>query len=138
MNISSEPKISKYGIQTNILKLITVEDTIHAELKGKNKRLQFSNVAKPIVLANRFLKVNDNSVGWWDRSVVLEFPKTFDGDNLVLNIEKQWIPDEISGIFNWMLEGLYRLYTKQSFSKSKNAEETKLAFMKVSVLLVHV
>jgi phage/plasmid-associated DNA primase len=37
LNVSSEPPLSKYGLQTNVLKMISGEDTIHAELKGKNK-----------------------------------------------------------------------------------------------------
>ena len=35
LNVSSEPFLSKYGIQTNVLKMISGQNTINAELKGK-------------------------------------------------------------------------------------------------------
>ena len=132
MNISSEPKISKYGIQTTVLKMVTGEDTIDAELKGKNTRLKFVNHSKLIVLGNHFPKVDDNSLGWWDRVVVLKFPNSFEGKNKIVQIERNWVPEELSGIFNWMLEGLYRIAENNGFSTSEFAEETKTEFMKVS------
>ena len=132
LNTSSEPKVSKYGLQTTVLKMVTGEDQISAELKGKNERLQFTNFAKMVVLGNHFPKVEDNSLGWWDRVETLNFPNSYEGDNKIVAIENQWIPHEINGIFNWMLEGLYRLQEQNDFTKSKSAEETKLGFMKVS------
>jgi len=133
LNISSEPN-TKYPITTNILKLISGENTIHAELKGKNKRLRFTNISKPIVVGNNFPKVNDTSIGFWERVVVLNFPRTFTGEECIPNIERQWLedPEEVSGIFNWMLQGAYRLKEKGQFTTSKTTEETKTEFMKVS------
>lgn len=130
--VCSEPKLSQYGLQTTVLKMVTGQDTIDAELKGKNKRLKFVNHAKIFILGNHFPKVSDNSLGWWDRVVVLNFPNSFDGDNKILDIENHWIPDELSGIFSWMLDGLDRLYINREFSGSKSTEETKTEFMKVS------
>jgi len=134
LNVSSEPPLSKRGLQTTVLKMATGQDTIRAELKGKNERLIFTNFAKIIVLGNRFPKVSDNSLGWWDRVVVLNFPNSFNGDKAIPNIEMQWLddPEEVSGIFNWMLEGLYRLKMQNGFSSSRTTEETKAEFMKVS------
>jgi len=133
LNVSSEPD-SKYPIQTNILKLISGENTIHAELKMKNNRLKFRNVAKPIVVGNKFPKVEDSSIAFWDRVEVLNFPFSFTGEKAIQNIERQWLekPDETSGIFNWLLEGLYRLQKNRIFSTSKTTEETKAEFMRVS------
>jgi P4 family phage/plasmid primase-like protien len=133
LNVSSEPD-SKYPIQTNILKLISGENTIHAELKMKNTRLRFKNVAKPIVVGNKFPKVEDSSIAFWDRVEVLNFPFSFTGEKAIQNIERQWLekPDETSGIFNWLLVGLYRLQENRVFSTSKTTEETKAEFMRVS------
>ena len=131
MNVSNEPRLTKYGLDTNIMKKLSGEGWIEAELKGKNKRLGFMNVAKLIILGNRFPKIQDNSKGWWDRCEVVSFPNSFDGEKCVPNIERQWLPEEKSGILNWMLEGLYRLKEK-GFSKTKTAEENKAEFMRVS------
>jgi P4 family phage/plasmid primase-like protien len=132
VNFSSEPVLSKYGIQTNILKLGTGEDTIYAELKNKNNRLRFKNVAKLAVLGNRFPRVDDNSLGFWERVVILKYPFSFTGKKCIPNIERRWLPDEVSGIFNWMLDGLYRLKQNGEFSTSKTTEEIKTEFMRVS------
>jgi P4 family phage/plasmid primase-like protien len=133
LNVSSEPD-SKYPIQTNILKLISGENTIHAELKNRNNRLRFRNKAKIIVVGNSFPKVEDSSIGFWDRVTVLNFPRSFAEDESIQNIERGWLekPDETPGLFNWMLEGLYRLQEKGVFSTSKTIEETKQEFMRVS------
>jgi P4 family phage/plasmid primase-like protien len=131
LNVSSEPE-SKYAISTNILKLISGENLIHAELKGKNNRLAFINKAKVIVVGNAFPKVEDSSTGFWERVEVLNFPFSFTGKDCIPNIERKWIPKETSGILNWMLEGLYRLKENGQFSTSKTIEETKAEFMRVS------
>lgn len=132
MNVSSEPQLSKYGLPTNIIKMVTGEDTIHAEIKGKNQRLTFTNYSKLLVLGNHFPKVEDNSLGWWDRVIALKFPNSFTGDKQVANIENRWLPSEASGVFNWMLQGLNRIFENNGFSTSKTTEETKAEFMKVS------
>ena len=133
LNVSSEPN-PKYPLETNNIKLCTGEDTIYAELKGKNKRLRFTNKAKLIVLGNRFPKVDDTSVGFWDRVEVLNFPASFVGIDNVPHIERIWLDDsdEVSWTMNWMLEGLYRLIQNKKFSSSKTTEETKQEFMKIS------
>jgi putative DNA primase/helicase len=132
LNVSSEPKLTKYGLQTTVLKMAVGQDTIDAEIKCKNERLKFINYAKLVVMGNHFPKVEDNSLGWWDRVIVLGFPHSFEGERCIPNIENRWIPEELSGIFNWMLDGLYRLYANNGFSTSKSTEETKTEFMKVS------
>ncbi|MBN1357811.1 hypothetical protein JW988_03485 [Candidatus Bathyarchaeota archaeon] len=135
LNISSEPKINrKYGIDTTVLKKLSGEDTINAEVKHSNKTIDFTNFAKCIVMGNRFPKVEDDTIAWWDRVSVLNFPNTFleDDENTIQDIEKTWLPEEKSGIFNFMLTGLHRLLENGKFTKSKTAEETKVEFMKLS------
>jgi len=131
LNVSSEPE-SKYAISTNILKLISGENLIHAELKGKNNRLAFVNKAKVIVVGNSFPRVEDSSTGFWERVEVLNFPFSFTGKDCIPNIERKWLPKEASGILNWMLKGLYRLKENGEFSTSKTIEETKAEFMRIS------
>jgi len=132
LNVSSEPKLSKRGLDTTIAKKLTGQDEISAELKNKNKTLRFTNYAKILVVGNRFPKVTDNTTGWRERRIVLKFPNTFTGENLIPDIEQTWIPEELSGIFNWMLEGLKRLNEKAQFTTSKSTEEMELEFEKAS------
>ncbi|MEM2463966.1 MAG: hypothetical protein QXY07_04710, partial [Candidatus Bathyarchaeia archaeon] len=93
---------------------------ISAEFKGKQKLIQFTNYAKLIVVANRLPPVNDTSLAWWNRVIVIEFPVTIPPDKIVPNIEEQWLnsPEERSGIINWALEGLKRLLANRQFTRS--------------------
>jgi P4 family phage/plasmid primase-like protien len=133
LNVSSEPSTVAV-LQTPLLKKITGEDTLDAEVKGKQKRLSFRNVAKPFVLGNEFPRVNDTSLAFEDRTLILKFPNTFTGKNQVDNIERVWLEDslEVSGIFNWMLEGLHRLCLNGDFTLSKTTQEVILEFKRTS------
>jgi P4 family phage/plasmid primase-like protien len=133
INVSSEPSTVSV-LQTHLLKKITGEDTLDAEVKGKQKRLSFQNIAKPFVLGNQFPKVSDSSLAFEDRTLILKFPNTFTGKNQVDNIERSWLDDseEVSGIFNWMLEGLQRLGVNHEFTLSKTTKEILLEFKRTS------
>ncbi len=133
VNVSSEPS-TVTALQTPLLKKITGEDTLDAEVKGKQKRLSFRNVAKPFVLGNEFPRVSDTSLAFEDRTLILKFPNSFVGKNQVDNIERSWLEDslEVSGIFNWMLEGLHRLCSNGDFTLSRTTQEVILEFKRTS------
>jgi P4 family phage/plasmid primase-like protien len=133
INVSSEPTTQK-ELQTALLKKITGEDTLDAEVKNKQRRLKFKNTAKPIVLGNKFPKVPDTTVAFWDRVLAIKFPNAFIGKNQIDNIERKWLgdPQELSGILNWMLTGLHALLCQNDFSKSKTTEETTIEFKRIS------
>ena len=123
-NIVSEPKTTL--VTTETIKMLTGEDLITAEFKGRQKTLQFVNYAKLIVLANRLPPVNDSSLAWWARVIVIEFPVTIPPEKIIPNIEEQWLnsPEERSGIVNWALEGLKGLLDNRRFTQSKTMMET--------------
>jgi putative DNA primase/helicase len=133
VNVASEPS-TKRVLQTPLIKKITGEDPIDAEIKNKQKFLTFQNFAKFFILGNRFPRVNDSSIAFWDRVILLKFPYSFIGDKQIPDIEKQWTndPDEMSGILNWFLEGLHRLNKNNKFTESKNSQETISEFKRAS------
>lgn len=133
-NPCSEPFITKYGLQTPILKKATGQDSIEAEIKGKQARLTFRNYAKITVLANKFPKVNDQTTAFKERRLFVKFPFEFTGKNQIQNIEANWltINDERSGILNWMLTGLKRLLEQGYFTESKTQQETEAEFLRAS------
>ena len=133
VNVSSEPSTFSV-LQSQLLKKITGEDTLDAEVKGKQDRLTFRNVAKPFVVGNAFPRVNDTSLAFEDRTLILKFPNTFTGKDQIDNIERRWLEDqrEVAGIFNWMLEGLHRLERNHDFTLSKTAQENILEFKRIS------
>ena len=124
VNVDSEPRLSV--LNTVVVKQLTGQDPMSAEIKGKQKQLQFTNYAKIIILANKLPPVQDNTVAWWERVVVIEFPVEFVGEKQKPNIERAWLDDEKerSGIVNWALEGLQRLLKNGGFTQGKRMEET--------------
>ena len=124
VNVDSEPRLSI--LNTAIVKQLTGQDLMSAELKGKQKQLQFTNYAKIIILANKLPPVNDNTVAWWERVVIIEFPNEFIGEKQKVNIENEWLNDENerNGIARWALEGLQRLIRNSRFTQSKQMAET--------------
>jgi len=133
INVSSEPRTDK-DLQTSLLKKVCGEDYIDAEEKNKQKTLNFMNTAKCFILGNKFPKVNDNTLAFWERAITLKFPSNFTGDNQIPTIWNTWIndPDEMSGILNWKIEGLHRIIKNGGFTKTKSSEETKIEFQKLS------
>jgi P4 family phage/plasmid primase-like protien len=132
-NPCSEPTTNRI-LQTALLKKATGQDTISAECKGKDKRIDFRNVAKITVIANKFPKVNDSTTAFTERRLFVRFPYEFMGKEAIPNLEKVWLdnPEEKSGILNWMLEGLQRLLTQGYFTESKSQEETEIEFQRAS------
>jgi len=133
INVSSEPSTIK-ALQTPLLKKITGEDYIDAEVKNKQYPIKFINFAKLFILGNRFPRVNDNTIAFWDRVLLIQFPRSFIGKKQIVDIEKTWVNDndERSGILNWMIEGLARLLSQNEFSIGKKTEDTILDFKRVS------
>lgn len=124
----------------NMFKSLTGRDMISASRKFLN-RINFTNYAKMIFCANELPPVYDNSFGFWNRWILIEFPYTFlskeeialvpevERKNLKVQdpdiIDKISSEEELSGLLNWALEGLNRLLTNKSFSNSKNTEDIK-------------
>lgn len=132
-NPCSEPATNRI-LQTQVLKKITGQDTIDAEIKGKQQRVKFRNVAKVTVIGNRYPRINDTTTAFWDRVELLSFPFQYTGKEQIDNLENVWLSDaeERSGILNWMLEGLHRLLSNGDFTRSKTQEDTKIQFKRVS------
>jgi len=124
VNVDSEPKLSI--LNTAIIKQLTGQDSMSAEIKGKQRQQQFTNYAKIIILANRLPPVGDNTVAWWERVIIVEFPNEFIGERQRPNIEEEWLNDEgeRNGIARWALEGLQRLLKNGRFTQGKRMEET--------------
>ena len=74
LNLCSEPT-AKYELQTALLKKATGQDEISAERKGSDKRIKFTNAAKIVVSANKFPKVEDQTIAFKERRLFLNWEK---------------------------------------------------------------
>ena len=141
LNITPEGSKAKL-LNTSVLKSLTGRDAVLIEEKYK---LPYTTVlhTKLLVVANHFLSVEDDSFGFWQRVLPIPFPNVYvslpaDGKKKKgvkyqnLNLEEE-LTRELSGIFNWAMEGLSRLKTNGfSFTYSQTIEDFKEKLMLVN------
>jgi putative DNA primase/helicase len=132
-NTCSEPTTNKI-FRTEIFQKLTGSDTIKAELKVANNRIEFVNCAKLTIIGNKFPKIDNPTVAFKDRMMFVKFPNFFSDKDRIANLENVWLndPEQKSAILNWALEGLHRLNTQNSFTQTKTQKETEIEFNRVS------
>ena len=131
------------------LKNLTGEDYVTANRKNKTM-ISFVNYAKLIFACNELPRSNDDSEAYFSRWIIIEFPYRFysideiekmklDGeyiDNVKVAdrqiIKKITNDNEMSGLFNWALEGLKRLFENGGFSNSKSVSNIKKMYIRKS------
>jgi putative DNA primase/helicase len=121
---------------TGLLKELTGGDAAISAQHKFGHRFEFFNYAKLIYSCNQLPRfVSDDSDALWSRLIFINFPNQFvpgtkecDPDLL----EKLIVPDELSGLFNWSMEGLKRLLMNKKFSYSRSWEENKKAYKKLA------
>lgn len=133
LNLVAEPE-TRGLMETPILKSAVGGDTISGEKKGMQENLIFCNFAKFVIYANRVPRIEDESVAFWDRVIVIKFPYEFRGDNAKKNHHKTVISkDGLSGLLNWALVGLERLKAQDwEFSTSPSQENARLSMKRQS------
>lgn len=140
------PENSKAIItDTSVIKALTGRDSVKIELKYQQPFSEKLST-KIIVNSNHYLKVNDNSYGFWKRILPVNFRITFvsqeDYDSVEntdfmrimdTNLEEK-LDQELSGIFNWAMEGLKRLQGNNwNFTEIENSKKLKNEMMGYSI-----
>jgi putative DNA primase/helicase len=132
---------------TNIFKKLTGRDVVQANRKNLS-RIQFVNYAKMIFAANELPPINTNSDAFWERWVIIEFPYRFlpkkEIESLPLNkregvflqdpsiIDGLITPDELTGLLNWSLVGLTRLFSNKDFSNKETTKDIRISWLRKS------
>lgn len=117
--------ISKAKIpNTDNLKKITGRDLIRAQFKY-GQPFHFVNTAKIINACNEMPKITDETKGFFDRLIIIDFPNSFrNTENEDVNLEEKILTKEsMSGILTWAIQGYQRLMKQGCFSHSKTLEE---------------
>lgn len=139
--------ISKKALNhTGRFKKVTGRDQLSAQRKYKT-RVTFENYSKQIFAANELPVAYDTSFAFFNRWIILDFPYTFvtpeelavldnkDGTYKLRDpnvIENLLCDEELSGVLNWALEGLTRLFENGDFSYSPSTESTKTKWIRCS------
>jgi len=130
---------------TTMFKALTGRSLISGQRKFL-PQVNFINYAKFVFACNDLPFVYDNSRGFWDRWVLLEYPYTFvskeeleqNKENKFLKlrdeniIEKITTPEELSGLLNKFLKHLYQLSLNKDFSTTRGTEEIKTFWIRKS------
>lgn len=107
---------SDMALAQNTLKAWTGGDPVKIEAKtiqGWSSKVS----AKYFLSANRRPKFMDPSKGVWRRLKLLKFESAIDEKNEIRDLDKI-LAQEMSGIINWAITGLLRLYAQNGFTTS--------------------
>lgn len=117
--------------KTGIFKKLTGEDAVRAEKKHVQESIKFKNYAKLVYASNELPRTKDISPAFFRRWVILEFPYKFTSkndehkDKVDGIIDKVVTDKQLSGLFNWALEGLKRLLDNGDFTKTPSTTKVK-------------
>lgn len=84
-----------------------------------NLPFTLTNYAKLIFNCNELPKDVEQSKAYFRRFLIVPFDVTIPEEEQDKELSKKIIDNELSGVFNWVLEGLNRLMTQKKFTKSK-------------------
>ena len=120
--------------ETGNFKNLTGNGIVDAEHKYKG-HFNFVSYAKMVFSANQIPETTDYTTAYFRRWVIINFPNQFLDDDPKTDkdlIKKLTSPEELSGFFNWALEGLERLLENGRFSTGKSVEDTREQYIRMS------
>lgn len=110
---------------TGDFKMLTGEDVVRGEKKHKDP-IKFKNFAKLIFSANTYPNTNDVTYAFFRRWILIKFDRIFEGKEDDKSLPESIMTEkEMSGLFNWALEGLRRLKKQNKFSSTETTEDVK-------------
>ena len=130
LNISVDTENDLRGAE-GVFKRIVAGEVLEDSYKHRNP-LQFKTRTKLMMCCNEFPTVKDTSDGFMRRWLIVNFPMHFVPKNQIINPNdreldpnlEEKLRQELSGIFNWVLEGLQRLIAQNGFTETE--EHNKL------------
>ena len=90
------------------------------------------NYAKLMFNCNELPKEVENTDAFFRRFIIFPFTQRIPKEEQDPELSKKIIRDELSGVFNWMLDGLRRLLDQKMFSSSQVIDEQINEFRKES------
>lgn len=134
---------------TGMFKQSTGRDPMTADRKNLPP-IQFFNYATHIFAANKLPRTSDDSLGFFNRWIFIDFPYTFlqkkELDKYTEEQKKKrklklqdpdrikglMTDEQMSGLLNWSIEGLKRLQNDKTFTSSQTAMDIKTEWIAIS------
>lgn len=129
INVSGEVKSDISGAE-DVFKTIVAGGTISACYKGKDY-VEFVPRSKFIMSCNSFPSAKDTSDGWLERWTFVKFPLHFVDDPKLPHERKKDVSltskfksnEQLTAIFNWVLEGYKVLRVTKKFSEPEDEKQ---------------
>ncbi len=126
INVSGETPNAR-SFNTDLIKAVTSGDWVTGREVYK-KPSKFKPYAKHYLGMNTLPEIEDNTHGMWRRIHVIEFPRKFTETEMDVELTGKLL-NELSGIFNWALEGYRRLRDQGFiFSESPSMRKSKTLY----------
>ena len=123
INVSGETPNAKC-MNTDLIKAVVAGDWVTGREIYKQPS-KFKPYAKHYLGMNTLPEIEDNTHGMWRRIHVIEFPRKFSESEMDVDLTGK-LMNELSGIFNWALEGFKRLRDQGFiFSESSSMKRSK-------------
>lgn len=123
INISSETP-QRRQVNTDIIKAVVAGDWVTGRIPYKQP-VKFKPFAKHYLAMNELPSIMDQSHGMWRRIQPVEFPRVFSKKEMDVDLTDK-LKDELSGIFNWAIEGYKRLRSNNfRFTESRSVTASK-------------
>jgi putative DNA primase/helicase len=130
INVSGETP-NKKCMNTDLVKAVVAGDWVTGREVYK-KPQKFKPYAKHYLGMNTLPDIEDNTHGMWRRIHVIEFPRKFAEHEMDVELTDKLMA-ELSGIFNWALEGYKRLGSQKFvFSESTAMFKSKKQYQQQS------
>jgi P4 family phage/plasmid primase-like protien len=123
INVSSETP-SKRLLNADQIKAVVAGDMISARKPYENPT-KFRPFAKHFLAMNERPLIDDPTYGMWRRIYMIDFPRRFSEKEMDVYLTEK-LKTELSGIFNWALEGFKRLRDREfRFEESNSMKASK-------------
>ena len=110
-------------LETSMFKQMVSGEPVEACLKY-GQPFTMSNYAKFIFNCNELPKDVENTNAYFRRFLIIPFDVTIPENEQDKQLSYKIIDTELSGVFNWVLEGLNRLLIQKRFSECKAAQKS--------------
>jgi putative DNA primase/helicase len=118
LNICTEID-SRNSFSSGIFKRIVAGETLTGDAKFKNP-IKFQPYCKLLFATNDLPKTTDTTKGYFRRLKILKFNRSFEGKHKDPYLMEK-LNGELDGVFNWLLQGLERLYENKNFSDPESS-----------------
>ena len=106
LNLASETPSSKL-LGTDLIKAVVSGEHVTGR-QIYQRAVTFTSYAKHFFAMNELPDIADNSYGMMRRIYVINFNRTFSDSEMDINLQEK-LDNELSGIFNWAMDGYRRL-----------------------------